>query len=312
MSTHRQLWMAALAVTLVVGLVGCSSGSKPSGAAGGTDKKGGTSTEPVAYTLKLKSHPDVGQSMTVIQKENSDGTFGIKDAAGKVLKEDKNQEVKETTYTVTTLEKGDKRPAKFKRVYETATVKQGNQSKTKSYSGKTVVFELKDGKYDIAIEGGGALDAKDLKDLGEEVNKPEMEEAFLPKKPVKVGESWDMDAKLVGEAMGSMELDLEKTKATAKLAKVYSKDGKQFGVIDLNLKLAVKGMNELKFDPPAVFDFTGALDTAIDGSTTAGTLAMKAAASGKSQIDAKGQKLVIELNMKMDMNAEHSAAKAAK
>lgn len=39
---------------------------------------------------------------------------------------------------------------------------------------------------------------------------------------------------------------------------------------------------------------------------------MKAAASGKSQIDAKGQKLVIELNMKMDMNAEHSAAKAAK
>src|SRR5262245_42252256 len=77
MSTHRQLWMAALAVGFLVGLVGCGSSTKPSGAAGG-DKKGGTATEPVAYTLKLKSHPDVGQSMTVIQKDNSDGTFSIK------------------------------------------------------------------------------------------------------------------------------------------------------------------------------------------------------------------------------------------
>src|SRR5262249_35252808 len=132
MRTHRQLWTAALGVMLALGLAGCGGGSTPSRAAGGGEGKEGGG--PGGFTLKFKNHPDVGQSMTVTQKENSSGSFTIKDAAGKVLKEDKNQEeVKELSYTTTTLEKGDKRPAKFKRVYEKATFKQGVQSKSKSY-----------------------------------------------------------------------------------------------------------------------------------------------------------------------------------
>src|SRR5438067_1170215 len=74
------------------------------------------------YTIKLKHAPDVGKSTVVTDTSSQASTSNVFDADGKPLaKDDKHVQKQEEKYTETVLEKGDKRPAKYKRVYEKAT-----------------------------------------------------------------------------------------------------------------------------------------------------------------------------------------------
>src|SRR5262249_38776204 len=155
--------------------------------------------------------------------------------------------------------------------YEKATRTRNGKTEPRSYEGRTIVFEEKDGKYTVTAEGDKPLPKEDLDELTRKANEgsAEQEDAFLPQKPVKVGDTWKVDGKEVAKAFAkSGELDPELTSAEGKLTKAYKEGDHQFGVLTLTLKLAPKPPPNVKFDKPPVVEMTITLDVAIDGSAT--------------------------------------------
>jgi hypothetical protein len=206
------------------------------------------------------------------------------------------------------LDKNDKGPTKWKRAYKTATKTENGKTTTRSFEGKTILFEIKDGKTTATPEGDAKLDPKDLEELqkkGSDSDDTKFEK-ILPSKAIKVGEKWTVDPKQLTEVFGGGDganpFDLDKSSAEGVLSKAYTKDGKQFGVVDLNLKLAMKAPPGITTDAPIIMDAKVSLDTAIDGSSTAGTLSVGFKMTMKGTIDANGQK--ITMNMNMDSNGK--------
>jgi hypothetical protein len=257
------------------------------------------------YTIKLKHWPDAGKSITVTDTSTQTSISNILDADGKPLgpKDDKHVQKQEEKYTETVLEKGEKRPAKYKRVYEKAATSMDGKATSRSYEGRTIVFELKDGKYTVTAEGEKRLDAKDVEDLTRRANEDEGEkdQLLLPSKPVKVGDTWKIDGKALAKAFANQaqgELDVDKSGGDGKLTKVYTKDGKQFGVVEMTLKLATKvtklppGITKFLEDP--TIDMKLTLDTALDGSSTAGSLTMTGKVKTKVAGEQKGIKFTVD------------------
>src|SRR5438093_10529147 len=82
------------------------------------------------YTIKLKTYPDAGMSVTIRDTDKESGSTKSFSADGKLLKEVKPKS-KETVYTLTILErqKSDARAGKYKRVYEKATEAEEGKSR---------------------------------------------------------------------------------------------------------------------------------------------------------------------------------------
>src|SRR5262245_24969931 len=115
------------------------------------------------YTLKIKDHPDAGKSVAVKVREAETRRTKILDSTGAVSGDEKKEEVLEEDYTDTVLEKGDKGPKKFKRTYTRAVEGEKGKPEARSHDGKTVVFENKDGKYRLTVEGKDRLNKEDEK-----------------------------------------------------------------------------------------------------------------------------------------------------
>jgi hypothetical protein len=102
---------------------------------------------------------------------------------------------------------------------------------------------------------------------------------MMPKNAVKMNDEWKIDMKDVTKKLGSgdeMELDADKAKGTGKLVKVYMKDGKQFGEIQINLELPIKSIGKgEKASEGSKVTVNGTLDVCIDGSSYAGTAKLK-------------------------------------
>jgi hypothetical protein len=254
-----------------------------------------------AYTIKFKHAPDAGKSIVVKNHEKQTTSVTVTDPDGKVLKNDKETAETDEVYTETVVEKGEKKSKKFKRAYEKATVTTGGKTTDLPYQGRTLVFELKDGEYQATAEGTPALDKKLLDGLAKkEGGDPQAsDDAVLPKKPVKVGDKWAVDTKLLATILGKegMEIDADKSKGDGTLTKAYKKDGAQFGVVDVTMKLAIKSVAGLTFEKPATGDLTVKLDFAIDGSSPAGSETSTNTLKGKAVTTQMGQKLTIDLTL---------------
>ena len=266
------------------------------------------------YIIKVKGQPDVGKSVVHRDVDRQIESMKFSDAAGKLLDEEKLSETSEEVHTETVLEKGDKQPRKFKVNYEKASLTKGGMAVARSYQGRTILFELKDGKYQATAEGQPALLAKDLEELAKKATdhlKSPDEELFMPGKPVNVGDSWTIDSKVLAalDFTKEAELDTAKSKAEAKLVKAYIKNGKQFGVIAVDMKLLLKAVGPFKFDSPGTFDVKCSLDTAINGSSTAGTMILNGKLWGRSQLVQEGKRLTMEMNMESSGKKEQSEEK---
>jgi hypothetical protein len=300
----RTAWKLLTIAAMI--LTGCGKeDKKPSSPAGGTPA---APSAPATYTIKLKRFPDVGKSVVITGTEKITGTVKVTDSTGKVLNEGKEKadEVSEKKYTQTILEGDGARPRKYKEEYEKAIA----HSAPRPLQGRTVVYELKGDKYEVTVEGEPALDAKDLKELTDKANKPDLNAAVTPKNPVKTGETWPIDVQVLAKALGEgQDLDAAQSKADAKLVRVYDKDGKRFGVIELHLKAAFKSMQGMAFDPPLVIEMQGTLDTAIDGSGTAGKMTMNGKINGKGQAGKAPMTVTVEMANNMVAEQERSAEK---
>jgi hypothetical protein len=265
------------------------------------------------FTIKFKHGSDPGKSVVVKETNKETTSYTVSDANGKVRR-GKEAGTTEEVYTETVLEKGDKQSKKFKRIYEKASRIVDGEKAQLPYEGRTIVFELKDGKYEAAAEGKPAVDPQVLDGLARRAssNDDSQDQAMLPMKPVKVGDKWAVDVKALAKGLakdGGLEIDIDKTKGDVTLTKAYKKDGTQFGVLDVTIKLAVKSLGTLKFDPPAAGDLKATLDVAIDGTSPVGSETSTSKLEGKGVTMEMGQKRTIELNVDSTSKKEISAEK---
>jgi hypothetical protein len=271
-------------------------------------------TQAQEYTIKFKHGSDPGKSVVVKENNKETTSFTVSDANGKVLGKNKEEGATEEVYTETVLEKGDKQSKKFKRVYEKANRVVDGKKVALPYEGRTIVFELKDGKYQASAEGKPAVDPQLLDGLARRAssNDESQDQAILPTKPVKVGDKWAVDIKALAKGLakdGGLEIDVEKTKGDVTLTKAYQKEGAQFGVLDVTIKLSVKSLGDLKFESPATGDLKATLDVAIDGTSPAGSETSTSKLEGKGITTEMGQKRTIDLKVDSTNTKEISPGK---
>jgi hypothetical protein len=264
------------------------------------------------YTIKVKQFAEPGKSVTIKDALTSSNSLKSVDADGKVVEEKKfDTTVHEQVYTEKVLERGDKRPKKFKQTYEKAVIVNKDRDKVTelSFQGRTIIYTLKDDKYEVSVEGDKPVSKSDLASLKRQANCPDMDSILLPKQAVKVKGPWKLDVAKVAKSFGVVSgYDLEKSKAEAQLVKAYKKNGKQYGVIELNLLLVSKP-DAKKPNASGTTDFKVTLDTSIDGSESARTLTITFKMKGTENVDRNGKKLTQEMSFDMSYKMERSSEK---
>src|SRR5262249_51140439 len=131
-------------------------------------------------------------------------------------------------------------------------------------------------------------------------------DGLSPARPVKVGETWAVDASAVSDLLGKGAV-LDSASGEGKLIRVYEKDGKKFGVLELTVRLSLKALGVLAFRPPGVQERTIGVAPAIDGGSTAGLLTATSRLSGKAAFEDMGKKLSVEIALTPSVRQESSA-----
>jgi hypothetical protein len=139
------------------------------------------------------------------------------------------------------------------------------------------VIEKKGGAYAFTADGRD-LTGKAAELLDKEFNKKTDtdEEVFLPKGPVKVGESWKVDVVELAKELSAegMAVDPAKSSATARLVRAYAKNDHRFGVIEVKVELTVTkiggGGMQIPLKGGSKMDIAIVLDGCIDGSEASG------------------------------------------
>jgi hypothetical protein len=265
------------------------------------------------FTIKLKHGADVGKSVTVTDTDTKTQSNKVSDSDGKVLDDGKKHtEKQDEVYTETVLAKGDKEATKYKRTYEKAARTRDGKAEARSYEGRTVLFEKKGDKFTVTAEGDKPLSKEDLEELARKANDVDSsrDEIFLPGKAVKVGDTWTVKGEDLVKTLGKAgNLDPKNSSAEGKLAKVYKKDGHQFGVIEMTLKLAPGATPGIKYEKTPVVEMKITLDAAIDGSTTAGVMSMSGGMAAKGTAEAGGKTFTVDTSIEMSGKQDRSAEK---
>lgn len=211
------------------------------------------------YTIKIKKSAQ-GDFTKQDKEETDHSSFKYEGPDGKVLQDRKEERAVTQSYKETILvkEKG-KKAAKLRRTYTKAVVKTGDKQTVLPYEGKTVLIEKKeDGKYHFTIEKGAMeegeeLSGKDAELLNRSFNKgsddsdeEDVEKVFLPSKPVKEGDTWTIDAAALIKTLEKgvsqpIPTDKDKAKGEGKLLRVYKEGDRQYGDMDIDINIPLKG-----------------------------------------------------------------------
>jgi hypothetical protein len=243
------------------------------------------------YKIQLKLEPDLGKSLVHQSKGKTVSRTKILNDEGKLLKdikEDSTEEI-EYTYTLLALNK-ESAPVKYKRFYKTAKTSGGKNAGPRSYQGRTVLFEKRDGKFHVSVEGKPPLAAKYLKYLVDQANDKSdnsLLKILLPKKATRVGDTWTVPAKLLASEL-PIEFEIAKAKAEGKLLKVYKKGEKTWGIMEWKLTLPVNKIEPFKFNRPVPLKLTWKFEGVIDGSSATTISFRSFKLEGKGLIDQKG------------------------
>jgi hypothetical protein len=262
------------------------------------------------FTLKVKEFPSAGKSVVITESGTSRSSFNVS-AGGMVVKEEKKVEVEEKQFTQKTIEVGAKRPLKYSNTYTRATKGAEGSPKKLSYEGKTVVFEKKGEKH-IVTPAEGEIDKKDLEDFTKSVNKPLLSEAFLPKKPVSVGDTWELSKEAVLNALGASAdegIDFAKFKGQGKLVKAYKTGKEQWGTFEFSFSVPLNKLGPLPLEKPIDLHAKITMDTAIDGSSAAHQLKGNVLLKGKSEFTQNNMTFMLDIAIDGEFRSEQTAEK---
>jgi hypothetical protein len=270
----------------------------------------GSSAPAPTYLIKTKNMPDAGKSIDVTINATNRMAFNLS-GGGKVLKEEKKAEIDDKDYVEKVLQGGQDKPVKYSHAFKKAVKGDKNAPVEQSYAGKTIVFELKDGLYKVRAEGGGVAE-KDLETFAKNANRPKVGQEMYSDKPVKVGEIWKVSKKgLVALMEGTPEeaIDLAKVVASGKLLKAYKKNGQQWGVIEVVAKGPMQKLGPLPLTKPIDFQLKAVLETAIDGSSTAGEMKGQLSLRGRGEFRQKDLTFNLDIDGLMEYRQVQSAEK---
>lgn len=256
------------------------------------------------YSIKLKDRPDAGNSLKQHNTISFKGTIGF-DIPGKTRKDQPYESLDESIYTVTTLAGGPPRPTRFERHYEKAVQLSGITERQYAYQGRTIVFEWKGDKYQGKTKEEPSIAPGILAKLARDASTPTNQEMLGLKGPVSVGESWSLDPQVLGKIFhqGHGEVLPDKTKGTAKLVKVYEKDGGQWGTIEVDLSMT------FGHGDPDQMTMSGTLvsNSAIDGSSTAGAWTFEGKMSARKTGGVGVNRSAIVMNGQLSIKEEQTA-----
>jgi hypothetical protein len=199
------------------------------------------------YVVKFK-RPGLGDKSHVKHTDMSEIQFKILDSGGNAIQDNKETKTHKYDFREIGLERAaaGEDLVKIKRHYEHAERTIKGTRETLPYQGKTLLIEKAGGKFHFQIDGGEAIEGKEAEELNEEFNKGDFRKLlgdhFLPRKAVKVNETWTFDVAPLAKDFGKdgkIEIDADKSKGAGKLVKAYQKNGKQFGIIELALEFPV-------------------------------------------------------------------------
>jgi hypothetical protein len=265
--------------------------------------------EAQSFTLKKKDFPSAGKSVEVIDTETTRSSVTIT-LNGNAVFNEKKVEVVVKQFTEKVQEAGDKKPNKYTWAFSKATKGKDGEQADLSYAGKTLVFERQGDKYKVTAEGDG-IDPKDLDTFTKNANRPDQSAELLPKKAVKVGDTWTIDNKAALSFLGEAEdaVDLTKAKAQGKLVKAYKKGSEQRGVIELDITAAMKKFGPVTLDTPIDMKIKATFDATIDGSSTVrtdmGTIAIK----GRSDFTQNNMTLTLDIAIEGEFQRKVGAEK---
>lgn len=257
-----------------------------------------------AYTVKLKK-PSAADRLKVTKDDTQ--TVVVALTVNGTNRDSGQTNVRKYTYTDEVLARAsDGQPTRVRRVYEAAEFSTNGRKNEAAEPDRPILATKAGEKFAFAFEkDGGAVPKAVAADLDRDFNRNTDEasrEVLTPTKPVKVNDTWQVDAAKVAKGIGSdeMALDPAKSSATGKLTKVYTKDGKQWGVLEYKIELAVtkikSGPNELPLKPGSKMTMALTVDTCIDG-TDAG-YDSKAVMAAELEADQPGLAMTMKLDSK--------------
>ena len=268
------------------------------------------------YTIKLKTDPDVGKTITVQSRSTDENSSVVKILGpdGKLVKTF-GPKASDTKYSLAVLSRKGQDEI-VTRAYETASKSEDGKNRALSYQGRTVVFEKKDGVVRVGVVGKPSLTGDDLESLIASANlkfPPGTHPltGFLPTGPVAVGATWDLDQAALNKDLHGFRFDPKQNRGTATLQKVYTRNGTQFGVIRIVTKLSAQEFDGVVFEPPLAVETTSTIDTAIDGTSVAVVMERTTRRKGTGTFDAGDKKLTLELRVETIDREETSAEKVA-
>jgi hypothetical protein len=270
------------------------------------------------FAIKF-AKPGPGEAFQVKKESEADANIRALNGDNQAVFEKK--EIKTHTYAFREVgierAQGGGDLVKLKRTYKKAQRTIDGDRRALIYQGETVLIEKKEGGHSFKIEGGEALEGEDAKELAEEFNKGDMSkllEAFQPRKTVKVDDTWTFDVAMLAKEFakdGKIVIDPAKSTGSGKLLKAYQKNGKQFGVVELTITLAVShfdhdGNKAPTKDSKIVIKLER--DGAIDGSMDATQLKVAFDGDIRAAINANGMDLTLEITIRAKVEEQRSLA----
>ncbi len=254
-----------------------------------------------AVTFKIFK-PTVGTTIEVSESDEKTSkiTFKVKDKSQtKDEKETSTFRFKEEILEVDAKGK----PTKLQRTYTTADITRGGKREDLKLTGKSIIAEKKNDKFEFTTTDSKPLEASALEYLVSKFRNYDKEMSasdLFPEKPIKPGESWKISPDRLGRVMGDsgLTLDPEKSTGTGKLLKAYEKNGKLFADFEMTLDLAVKQVGTGKSVVPMKAGSNLKVEMTatgcIDGTESTGQMKMKM--SGELLGDLPTAELTLTLN----------------
>lgn len=268
----------------------------------------GRAADDETYEVKNAKFTPKGTALKVNDKTVFSQRAKVTDADGKVLQDKKMQKTELRTFVEKTEEVKEGKRTKFTRNYTKAKDVTGEESENKPYHGQTVVYQSDDGgRWKLSGEGNSKLEADDLKDLADNINKSSKrdDKVLYPKKAVKVGETWKMEGKDVAAFFEELQIVEKSFKGEGKLVKAYKKGNQQWGVIELTMTFDAP-LGEIKGGKG---ELKATLDQPIDGSSAAAKGTLTLSLTAKQQVEQNDMKFDVAITVGATITSDHEDEK---
>jgi len=268
----------------------------------------GWAADDEAYEIKTAKFTPKGKELKVNDKTVFTQVIKATDPDGKVVSNKKTQKTELRTYVEKTLAVEKDKRTKYSRNYTKAKDVVGDETENKPYHGRTIIYEGSDeSKWKLSAEGKPELDADDLKDLADNVNKSagRSDKILYPKKAVKVGDKWELDAKEVAAFFEELRINQKSFKGEGKLVKAYKKNNQQWGQIELTMAFDAP-LGDLKGGKATL---KATMDQPIDGSSAAVKANLTLTLSAKTQVEQNDMKFDVSATVILAIASEHDDEK---